>query len=154
MEREDNALWSLSDDPDLPEPILGRADFKEALLAMFDPGASQRVMIVTEDPTDAAVGKTGKSFSVGHVPDFVREHALQYKQDVVSWSNIGVEAWKACIRAALISFGTDEQSYDKKEIGKIAELMFDFAKDRWIDANDPALALKRWGRERPTPSKF
>jgi hypothetical protein len=29
--KEDDALWSLSDDPDRPEPILGRADFKEAL---------------------------------------------------------------------------------------------------------------------------
>jgi hypothetical protein len=289
--KEDDTLWSLSDDPDLPEPILGRADFKEALLAMFDPGVSQRVMIVTEEPTDAAVGKTGKSFSVrilramarrrpatvveldakgiqplksaeflgelgrliglgamdgmpehptnerqltrwwandlpqwfgqliegrakqagtaitqavsnaatgpaagrelvareliwisiddihkfppegglkeliagmigatdtqdvigpglkalrwlliGHVPDFVREHALQYKQDVVSRSNIGVEAWKACIRAALMSFGADEQRYD--EIEKTAGLMFEFAKDRWTDEKDPVLALK------------
>jgi hypothetical protein len=289
--KTDDRLWSLSDDLDKPEPILGRADFKEALFAMFDPDASQRVIIVDEDPADAAVGKSGKSFStrilravarrrpatvleleavaiqslepdeflrqlgrridlgamdgmpepptderqltrwwandlpqwfgqliedrakragtaitqavanpaagpatgqelvareliwisiddirkyplkgglreliagmvgvtdtqhvigpglkslrwllIGNIPDFVREHAIQYKLDVVSRSKIGIDAWTACICAAFVSLGADGQHLT--EIKSKAGLMFEFSSNKWADLSDPVLALK------------
>lgn len=59
----DTALWSLSDDPIKPEPVLGRAKFKQMVLALFQLQARQRVIIVEESPDVAAVGKSGKSFS-------------------------------------------------------------------------------------------
>jgi hypothetical protein len=59
----DDGLWSLSDDPQNPEPILGRSDFKEAVFALFNPRADKRVIVVSEDESAAAVGKSGKSFS-------------------------------------------------------------------------------------------
>lgn len=61
--KTDDGLWSLSDDPQNPEPILGRSDFKEAVFTLFNPSADKRVIVVSEDKNAAAVGKSGKSFS-------------------------------------------------------------------------------------------
>jgi hypothetical protein len=57
-------LWSLSNDVAQPEPVLGRANFKQAVLDLHDLRSSQRVIIV-EHADDALkdVGKSGKSFS-------------------------------------------------------------------------------------------
>ena len=61
---KDMALWSLSDDAANPEPVLGRANFKQAVLDLYNLRSSQRVIIV-EHADDALkeVGKSGKSFS-------------------------------------------------------------------------------------------
>jgi hypothetical protein len=75
---------------------------------------------------------------IGHVPDFVREHAIQYKHDVVSQSSIGVEAWTACIRSAFISAG-DESRYDEGTARAI--FLFSEKKSKWPDLADPILRL-------------
>ncbi|KJC50371.1 hypothetical protein UP09_04845 [Bradyrhizobium sp. LTSP885] len=61
--KTDGGLWSLTDDPHAPEPILGRTDFKEAVFTLFNPRAAKRVVVVGEDSAGAAIGKNGKSFS-------------------------------------------------------------------------------------------
>jgi hypothetical protein len=289
--KTDDGLWSLSDDPKKPEPILGRTDFKDAVFAMFDPCSSLRVLIVSEDSAAAKVGKSGKSFStrilravarrrpatvvefsaeeikgiksdkpeeflfelgrrigldpmdgmpekpaderqltrwwandlpkwfgqliedrarktglsvneavvdpaagaatgqelvareliwiaiddmhksppegglkeliagmigvtdtqhvlgpglksirwllIGHIPDFVREQAIQYKQDIVGHDKIGVDAWAACIRSAFVSAG-EEQRYNEGT----AKGIFNFSKGKWPALADPVLTLK------------
>lgn len=59
----ESALWSASDDPEYPEPILGRTDFKQAVFSLFDPRATERLLIVEEADDVRATGKSGKSFS-------------------------------------------------------------------------------------------
>lgn len=287
---KNDSIWSLSDDPSNPEPILGRTDFKDAVYALFDPRAPQRVVVVSESSAAAAVGKSGKSFStrilraiarrrpatvvefaaekiqglkpeafleelgnqigltsmpgmpekprddrqetrwtandlpqwfgqlienrakerglavteavanpaegaalgqelvareliwisiddihkfppkgqlkeliagmigatdtqhvigpglkalrwlmIGHVPDFVREHAIQYRHDEVSQDRMDVEAWTACIRSAFISAG-EESRYPNHEA--VARGMYLFTQDKWPDLADPVLRLK------------
>lgn len=287
--KNDPGLWSLSDDREHPEPILGRTDFKDAVYALFDPRASQRVVVVSEDSAATAVGKSGKSFStrilraiarrrpatvvefaaekiralrpeafleelgqriglmsmpgrpekpagerqetrwaandlpkwigqliedrakerglaapevvansaegaalgqelvareliwiaiddihkfppegalkeliagmigvtdtqhvigpglkalrwliIGHVPDFLREHAIQYRHDVVSQKKMGVEAWTACVRSAFISAG-DDIRYPNHEA--LAKAMYQFTQNKWPDLADPVLRL-------------
>lgn len=60
---KDIALWSLSDDPAKPEPVLGREDFKQAVIDLFDPKSRLRVITVEEAAAVAGVGASGKSFS-------------------------------------------------------------------------------------------
>ena len=70
--RTDDGLWSLSDNFQKPEPVLGRTAFKEAVFAMFDPHVGQRVLVVSEQNTSGPPGKSGKSFSTRILRAMVR----------------------------------------------------------------------------------
>jgi hypothetical protein len=59
----DTALWSLSESAAQPEPVLGRAEFKKAIVDLFDLRSRQRVVIVEQSEAAPKVGKSGKSFS-------------------------------------------------------------------------------------------
>lgn len=59
----ESALWSVSDDPGHPEPILGRTEFKQAIFSLFDPRAAERVLVVEEADDVRLIGQSGKSFS-------------------------------------------------------------------------------------------
>jgi hypothetical protein len=69
----ESALWSLSDDPDKPVPVLGRAEFKAAALAQFDPRSEKRMIVVDEAKDVEAIGKSGKSFSAGILKAIARD---------------------------------------------------------------------------------
>ena len=60
---DEMALWSLSDDQHKPVPVLGRLEFKSAVLSLFDPNPKKRVIVVQEAPDAPPFGKSGKSFS-------------------------------------------------------------------------------------------
>jgi len=87
-----DGLWSLSDDRQKPEPVLGRVDFKEAAFAMFDSHAVQRVLVVSEQNASGVPGKSGKSFSTrilraiarrrpAIVVEFSAEEMKEFKSD-------------------------------------------------------------------------
>jgi len=59
----ETALWSLSDDPAAPEPVLDRVQFKDWIVELFGLHPRQRVVIVEQAPDVSAIGKSGKSFS-------------------------------------------------------------------------------------------
>jgi hypothetical protein len=69
----ESALWSLTDDRDKPVPVLGRVEFKAAVLQMFDPRAAKRVIVVEEAADVGTVGKSGKSFSAGILKAIARD---------------------------------------------------------------------------------
>lgn len=58
------ALWSLSDSPSAPQPVLGRDRFKQHVVDLYNLRSSHRVLIVEQHPDHAAIGRTGKTFSV------------------------------------------------------------------------------------------
>jgi hypothetical protein len=61
---KDTALWTLSENAEQLEPVLGRGTFKQAVLDLFDLRSKQRVIIVEHaDDQLKEVGKSGKSFS-------------------------------------------------------------------------------------------
>lgn len=57
-------LWSLTEPPAAPDPVLGRAALRRHVDAMSDLGAEHRVLVVEQAPEVAAVGQSGKSTSV------------------------------------------------------------------------------------------
>jgi hypothetical protein len=69
----ESALWSLSDDRDNPVPVLGRSEFKSAVVEMFRPQSDKRVLVVDEAQEVAAIGKSGKSFSAGILKAIARD---------------------------------------------------------------------------------
>jgi hypothetical protein len=69
----ESALWSLSDRSDNPIPVLGRTEFKAAVLQLFDPHAAKRMIVVNEANDAEPVGKSGKSFSAGILKAIARD---------------------------------------------------------------------------------
>lgn len=58
-----DALWTASDDAEVPIPILGRGEFKRAVVDLLKPDSERRVIVVADAKDVANVGRSGKSFS-------------------------------------------------------------------------------------------
>lgn len=63
MGRE-TALWSLSDPPALPVPVLGREDFQRHLADLYELDSSQRILVVEQHPDMAGRSNSGRRFSI------------------------------------------------------------------------------------------
>jgi len=70
---DESPLWSLSDRSDQPIPVLGRTEFKAAVLKLFDPRAEKRMIVVDEAKDAEPVGRSGKSFSAGILKAIARD---------------------------------------------------------------------------------
>ncbi len=56
-----------------PVPVLGRSEFKSAVVEMCKPQSDKRVLVVDEAEEVAAIGKSGKSFSAGILKAIARD---------------------------------------------------------------------------------
>lgn len=78
---------------------------------------------------------------IGTIPDFVRTHTIDYELDEVSQQAIGVDAWTACVRSALVSSGADEAR--RTAVERELHNLFKFAEKRgWQGLNDPLERLR------------
>jgi hypothetical protein len=68
---DESPLWSLSDRSDQPIPVLGRTEFKAAVLKLFDPRAGKRMIVVDEALPGGR--SSGKSFSAGILKAIARD---------------------------------------------------------------------------------
>jgi Trypsin-like peptidase domain len=67
------ALWSLSDDTASPIPVLGRTEFRAAVVQLFDPQSKKRIIVVDEAKEAASTGRSGKTFSAGILKAIARD---------------------------------------------------------------------------------
>ncbi|HEV2606337.1 MAG TPA: serine protease [Microvirga sp.] len=65
------ALWSVSDDPAKPRPLLGRMRLRDAILDLSAVDTGQRIIVVEDRP--GSTGRTGRSFSTEILKAIVRD---------------------------------------------------------------------------------
>lgn len=71
----DQALWSLSEPPAVPEPVLGRREFIQIASDLFVPESGRRVLVVEQAKHEPPHARSGKSFSARILKALARSRA-------------------------------------------------------------------------------
>jgi hypothetical protein len=87
-------MWIMIDDLDKHPPAKAMQECLAGLIGITDTAA--------ELPPGL---RALRWLLIGHIPDFVRDHSIEYELDSISQRDLGVEEWEACCRAAFISKG-------------------------------------------------